>query len=133
MGLIVDRETLNVMGDQALRRLTYIAIQVAKHHEPTLNNLKLEAHGVCKDSLYGPLTARSDMKGYLMHMAEDANSKVLSVAITDMEVEYQKEKSVISRAILDSISRIRRNSPKIDGQANVKEIVLSTDQVDDII
>ncbi|KRX24438.1 hypothetical protein T07_9920 [Trichinella nelsoni] len=73
------------------------------------------------------------MKGYLMHMAEDANSKVLSVAITDMEVEYQKEKSVITRAILDSMSRIRRNSPKIDGQANVKEIVLSTDQVDDII
>ncbi|OUC48517.1 hypothetical protein D917_00076 [Trichinella nativa] len=130
MGLIVDRETLNVMGDQALRRLTYIAIQVAKHHEPTLNNLnisqlRLEAHGVYKDSLYGPLTARSDMKGYLMHIAEDANSKVLSVAITDMEVEYQKEKSVISRAILDSISRIRRNSPKIDGQANVKEIVFS--------
>ncbi|KRY59127.1 hypothetical protein T03_8488 [Trichinella britovi] len=112
MGLIVDRETLNVMGDQALRRLTYIAIQ-----------LRLEAHGVYKDSLYGPLTARSDMKEYLMHMAEDANSKVLSVEIKDMEVEYQKEKSVISRAILDSISRIRRNSPKIDGQANVKEIV----------
>ncbi|KRX24533.1 hypothetical protein T07_3339 [Trichinella nelsoni] len=40
MGLIVDRETLNVMDDQALRRLTYIAIQVAKRHEPTLNNLK---------------------------------------------------------------------------------------------
>ncbi|KRY41988.1 hypothetical protein T01_14194 [Trichinella spiralis] len=90
MGLIVDRETLNVMDDQALRRLTYIAIQ-----------LRLETHGVCKDSLYGPLTARSDTKGYLLHMAEDANSKVLSVAITDMEVEYQKEKSVISRAILD--------------------------------
>ncbi|KRY21016.1 hypothetical protein T12_7006 [Trichinella patagoniensis] len=86
MELIVDRETLNVMGDQALRRLTYIAIQ-----------LRLEAHGVCKDSLYGPLTARSNMKGYLMHMAEDANSKVLSAAITDME-PYPKKFSKDRRA-----------------------------------
>ncbi len=40
MGLMADRETLSVMGGNPLRRLTYIAIQLAARRDPSIKNLK---------------------------------------------------------------------------------------------
>ncbi|KRZ81344.1 hypothetical protein T08_9178, partial [Trichinella sp. T8] len=40
MGLMADKDTLSLMGGNCLRRLTYIAIQIAARRDPSIKNLK---------------------------------------------------------------------------------------------
>ncbi|KRX42620.1 hypothetical protein T05_10264 [Trichinella murrelli] len=62
---------------------------IIQHHVKSLIN----GYGVCLDSLYGPITARSDMREYLMQIAD-----------------------IINKVIADSIIQIKKNSPQLDQQ-----------------
>ncbi|KRX51895.1 hypothetical protein T09_11544 [Trichinella sp. T9] len=70
---------------------------IIQHHVKSLIN----GYGVCLDSLYGPITARSDMREYLMQIAECLKSKNLFTDIREMNEDYNK---------------IKKNSPQLDQQ-----------------
>ncbi|OUC45589.1 hypothetical protein D917_01828 [Trichinella nativa] len=102
---------INMMGGVALRKLSYIAIKVAKKHKPTLNNHKYNTppdyayldelikkyfpdeignfRGVYLVHLYGPVTSGSNKRGYLIRMAESTKSQELSSLIREMGEDYK--------------------------------------------
>ncbi|KRX83246.1 hypothetical protein T06_9640, partial [Trichinella sp. T6] len=88
---------INMMGGVALRKLSYIAIKVAKKHKPTLNNKLYTTppdyayldelikkyfpdeignfRGVYLVHLYGPVTSGSNKRGYLIRWLRVPNHK----------------------------------------------------------
>ncbi|KRX68645.1 hypothetical protein T09_11190, partial [Trichinella sp. T9] len=102
---------INMMGGVALRKLSYIAIKVAKKHKPTLNNKLYTTppdyayldelikkyfpdeignfRGVYLVHLYGPVTSGSNKRGYLIRMAESTKSQELSSSIREMDEDYK--------------------------------------------
>ncbi|KRZ63472.1 hypothetical protein T02_1682 [Trichinella nativa] len=102
---------INMMGGVALRKLSYIAIKVAKKHKPTLNNKLYNTppdyayldelikkyfpdeignfRGVYLVHLYGPVTSGSNKRGYLIRMAESTKSQELSSSIREMGEDYK--------------------------------------------
>ncbi|KRY61405.1 hypothetical protein T03_119, partial [Trichinella britovi] len=102
---------INMMGGVALRKLSYIAIKVAKKHKPTLNNKLYTTppdyayldelikkyfpdeignfRGVYLVHLYGPVTSGSNKRGYLIRMAESTESQELSSSIREMDKDYK--------------------------------------------
>ncbi|KRX25954.1 hypothetical protein T07_7931 [Trichinella nelsoni] len=102
---------INMMGGVALRKLSCIAIKVAKKHEPTLNNHKYTTppdyayldgwikkylpdeignpRGVYLVQLYGPVTSGSNKRGYLIRMAESTKSQELSTSIRKTDEDYK--------------------------------------------
>ncbi|KRY07744.1 hypothetical protein T12_5341, partial [Trichinella patagoniensis] len=61
---------------------------IIQHHVKSLIN----GYGVCLDSPYGPITARNDMREYLMQMAERLKSKNLFTDVREMNEDYNKER-----------------------------------------
>ncbi|KRX51894.1 hypothetical protein T09_11544, partial [Trichinella sp. T9] len=103
---------------------------IIQHHVKSLIN----GYGVCLDSLYGPITARSDMREYLMQIAECLKSKNLFTDIREMNEDYNKVRSIINKVIADSIIQIKKNSPQLDQQQHAfKDDVDHHDNVDDFV
>ncbi|KRZ17117.1 hypothetical protein T11_6030 [Trichinella zimbabwensis] len=153
MGLIADKNTLALMGGYPLRRLSYIAIQIAKKHEPTLRNLKHATppdyafldelikkyfpdeignpRSVCLDEIYGPLLTTSDARIHLMNVASITQSQELYAAIGEIS-EAKHEKSVIEKIITDSIRRIKANPPE-STSGRIVEIIEAPKEDEDIV
>ncbi|KRX25814.1 hypothetical protein T07_6221 [Trichinella nelsoni] len=101
---------------------------IIQHHVKS----SINGYRVCLGSLYGPITARSDMREYLMQMAESLKSKDLFTDIREMNEDYNKERSIINKVIADSIIQIKKNPPQLDQQQYaLKDDVDHHDNADD--
>ncbi len=125
MGLMADKETLSAMGGHPLRRLTYIAIQVASRRDPSIKNLK---HIVPADSdkldllikryfpenkhvlnslniskLIAPTTITSASRKHLEDVIRASGSSFLKNAF-DITLEKDKESEKYKVKTQDSIS-----------------------------
>ncbi|KRX20826.1 hypothetical protein T07_11403 [Trichinella nelsoni] len=111
MGLMADKDTLSLMGGNCLRRLTYIAIQIAARRDPSIKNLKFvlppdsdkldllikkyfpdvttSLNTINLAKMITPLVASTNAKRYLDEVVNTANSSLIRTALEDA---FGKEK-----------------------------------------
>ncbi|KRZ50901.1 hypothetical protein T02_12727 [Trichinella nativa] len=105
MGLMADKDTLALMGGHCLRRLTYIAIQIASRRDPSLKNLKFvvppdsdkldllikkyfpdettNLNTINLEKMITPLVTSINVKRYLDEVVNMTNSAIIRTAFED--------------------------------------------------